>query len=154
MSLADDLQQRLKQALRDKDKRSSDIIRMIKSRVTEAEKASGFDGEVDDALFLKVIAAYQKMMIKAKAQYEAVGERGAEEVENSQWEADWCAQFLPKQMTEDEAREAVRAIIAAQNITDPKQAGRVIGGVMKKHKGLVDANTVKRIVADELSADS
>jgi hypothetical protein len=151
MSIADDFHQRLKQALRDKDKRSSDVIRMIKSRVTEASKKSDFEGEVDDALFLKVIAAYRKMMIKAKVQYEAAGDKGAEQAVEAQWEADWCAQFLPEQMGEDAVREAVRAAIAELGINDPKQAGRVIGAVMKKHRGDVDAGVVKRIASEELA---
>ena len=151
MSLADDFQQRLKAALRAKDKRSCDVIRMIKSRVTEAEKASDFQGEVDDALYLSVIAAYQKMMLKAKVQYEAAGERGAEAALGAQWEADWCAQFLPKQMGDDEVRAIVQAVIAQQGINDPKQIGRVLGAVMKDHKGVVDASTVKRIASEELT---
>lgn len=152
MSIADDLQQRLKQALRDKDTQQSNIIRMIKSRVTEAAKASDFDGEVDDELFLKVIAAYRKMMLKAKVQYEDAGEKGAEQAAEAQWEATWCEQFLPEQMSDDAVREAVRAAIAELGIDNPKQAGRIVGAVMKKHRGDVDASVVKRIASEELSA--
>ena len=47
------------------------------------------------------------------------------------------------------AHWSVRERIAALGITDPKQAGRLVGDIMKTHKGLVDAGDVKR-VAEEL----
>ena len=39
--------------------------------------------------------------------------------------------------------------LAALGITDPKQAGRLVGDVMKTHRGQVEAADVKRI-AEEL----
>jgi len=51
----------------------------------------------------------------------------------------------------DEAgvRALVKERIAALGIADPKQAGRLVGDIMKTHKGQVDAGDVKR-VAEEL----
>jgi Asp-tRNA(Asn)/Glu-tRNA(Gln) amidotransferase B subunit len=43
----------------------------------------------------------------------------------------------------------VQARITALGVTDPKQAGRLVGDVMKSHKGQVEAGDVKRI-AEEL----
>ena len=52
-------------------------------------------------------------------------------------------------MDEAGVRALVSERIAALGIADPKQAGRLVGDIMKTHKGQVEAGDVKR-VADEL----
>ena len=49
MSLEQTLNDTLTQAIRDKDQRMADIVRMIKSRITERRTAKGFSGQIDDA---------------------------------------------------------------------------------------------------------
>ena len=78
MPIEQDLDARLKQALRDKDQATLDVVRMIKSKVQERRTAKGFSGEVDDALLLDVMAAYRKQLQKAAEEYEKAGERGRE----------------------------------------------------------------------------
>ena len=51
----------------------------------------------------------------------------------------------------DDALVAVREALAELGATDPKMAGRVVGAVMKKHKGRVDAALVKQLVDAELA---
>jgi uncharacterized protein YqeY len=52
-------------------------------------------------------------------------------------------------MDDEAVRALVRERIAALGVGDPKQAGRLVGDIMKTHKGQVEAGDVKRI-ADEL----
>ena len=52
MSLEQTLNDTLTQAIRDKDQRMADIVRMIKSRITERRTAKGFSGQIDDAAVL------------------------------------------------------------------------------------------------------
>ena len=54
-------------------------------------------------------------------------------------------------MDEAALRALVRERLQALGLTDPKQAGRLVGDVMKTHKGQVEASDVKR-VAEELLA--
>jgi len=46
----------------------------------------------------------------------------------------------------------VRERLGALGITDAKQVGRLVGDVMKTHKGQVEAGDVKRIAEDMLRA--
>ena len=50
-------------------------------------------------------------------------------------------------------REVVATAIAELGATDPKMAGRVVGAVMKTHKGLVEAQLVKRVATELLSSE-
>jgi len=60
MSLEQTLNDTLTKAMREKDARTADIVRMIKSKIGERRTAKGFSGQVDDALVLDVIGAYRK----------------------------------------------------------------------------------------------
>lgn len=152
MPIEQQLNEALKQAMRDKDQPTLDVVRMVKSRLVERRTAKGFSGEVDDALWVEVIGAYRKQMQKALEEYEKLGERASAQLAKLRFEIDFCARFLPERMSDDELRKVVAERVAALGVADVKQAGRVVGEVMKAHKGQVDAGDVKRIAEELLAA--
>src|SRR5262252_10737500 len=141
----------LKEAMRNKDARTADCIRMIKTKHMERRTAAGFKGPLDDALWLDVIASYQKQLRKSREEYVAVGERGAEAVAQIDFGIGFCAQVLPQAASDDEVRAIVRATLARLGVSDAKQSGRVVGDIMKAHKGKLEPSSVKRIVDEELA---
>jgi uncharacterized protein YqeY len=149
MSLEQTLNDTLTQAIRDKDARTADIVRMIKSKIGERRTAKGFSGQIDDALVLDVIGAYRKSLQKALPDYEKAGERGRAQVEQLRHEIAYLERWLPKGLDAAALRALVTERIAALGITDAKQVGRLVGDIMKTHKGQVEAGDVKRI-AEEL----
>src|SRR5262249_699988 len=98
MSLEQTLNETLTKAIRDKDQRTADIVRMIKSRIGERRTAKGFSGQVDDALVLDVIGAYRKSLQKALPDYEKAGERGAAQAAQLKLEIEYLERWLPKGM--------------------------------------------------------
>jgi len=150
MSLEQTLNETLTKAIREKDQRAADIVRMVKSRIGERRTAKGFSGQVDDALVLDVIAAYRKQLQKALAEYDKLGERGAAQAAQLRFEIEFCERFLPKGLDATALRSLVQERARALGVTDLKQVGRLIGDVMKSHKGHVDAADVKRIAEDLL----
>ncbi|HVR62877.1 MAG TPA: GatB/YqeY domain-containing protein [Polyangia bacterium] len=140
----------LKEAMRAKDAQTADCIRMIKTKHMERRTAAGFKGPLDDALWLDVITAYQKQLRKAREEYVAVGARGADALPQIDFEIGFCGRFLPKMAGDDEVRAAVRETVVRLGASDPKQAGRVMGEIMKANKGKFDPAAVKRIVDEEL----
>jgi uncharacterized protein YqeY len=151
MSVESQLGDLLKEAMRQKDQRTLDTIRMIKTKHMERRTASGFKGPLDDALWLEVITAYQKQLRKAREEYASLGEKGAPHIPQLDFEIEFCGRFLPKTAGEDEVRAAVREVVAKLPAKDPKQAGRVMGEIMKAHKGSFDPQMVKRLVEEALA---
>src|SRR5437870_2291043 len=149
MALEQQLTETLTQAIKGKDARTADVVRMIKSRLGERRTAKGFSGTVDDALVLDVIGAYRKQLQKALVEFEKVGERGAAQL---RFELEFCEGYLPKGMDEAALRALVRERLDALKIADAKQVGRLVGDVMKTHKGQVDAAEVKRVAEEMLKA--
>jgi uncharacterized protein YqeY len=149
MGVEQELTDALTRAIKEKDTRTADAVRMLKTKLQERRTAKGFSGTVDDALVLDVVGAYRKQLQKAVAEYDKLGDRGAAQAAQLRFEIEFCERFLPRGMDEAALRALVRERLAALKITDPKQAGRLVGDVMKSHKGQVEAADVKRI-AEEL----
>ena len=149
MSIEQQLGDQLKQAMKDKDQPTLDVVRMIKTKIMERRTAKGFTGEVNDALVLDVIGAYRKQLQKALEEFEKAGDKGAEQAAQLRFEIGFCEKFLPKGLDAQALRALVTERIAALGINDVKQVGKLLGDVMKTHKGQVEANDIKR-VAEEL----
>ncbi len=149
MGLEQQLDDTLKQAIKQKDIPTADVVRMIKTRLTERRTAKGFSGPIDDALVVDVIGAYRKQLQKALVEFEKVGERGAEQAARLRAEIAFCERYLPRGLDEAALRSLVRARLDALAIADSRQVGRLVGDIMKTHKGQVEAADVKR-VAEEL----
>jgi uncharacterized protein len=149
MPLEQQLNDTLKQAMKDKDQATSDVVRMIKTKIMERRTAKGFTGQVDDALITDVIAAYRKQLQKAVEEFEKVGEKGKEQADQLRFEVQFCERFLPKQLDAAALQALVKERMAALGVTDVKQTGKLIGDIMKTHKGLVESSDIKR-VAEEL----
>src|SRR5262250_422931 len=150
MPLEQQLNDTLTKAIKEKDAPTADVVRMIKSRLGERRTAKGFSGTVDDALVLDVIGAYRKQLQKALAEYEKLGERGAGHAEQLRFDIQFCERFLPQGMDDAALRALVRERLDALKIADAKQVGRLVGEVMKTHKGQVEAADVKRVAAEML----
>jgi uncharacterized protein YqeY len=149
MSIEAQLNEALKNAMRQKHEQELLVIRQIKTKMSERKTAPGFKGTVDDALWLEVIGAYVKAMKKAREEYANAGERGAERIVEIDFEVAYLEKYLPKQMSEDEIRTVVTDTIAALGVTSKQKAGQVVGAMSKQYKGLFDATVAKKI-AEEL----
>jgi hypothetical protein len=152
MTIKEELNAELKDAMKARDARRRDVIRMIETEVTLARSAPGFKGDIDDALYRRVIAAYAKKMEKAKGEFEEAGERGAAMAEKLGWEVEYLSRWLPKKLDAESTAALVSNAIAELGVAgDPKASGRVIGQIMKEHKDEVDGALVNRLVAEALN---
>ena len=152
MSLEQELTDRLTQAIKTKDAPAADVVRMIKTRLQEQRTAKDFSGTINDAVVLEVIGAYRKLLQKAIGEYEKLGERGAEQAAKLRFEIGFCEGYLPKGLDEAAVRALVQERIRALGIAEVKQVGRLVGDIMKTHKGQLEAADVKRIAEEMLKS--
>ena len=151
MTIKEQLATEQKAAMKSGDRATLNVIRQIQSEVSVAKAAPGFDGEVDDDLYLATIATYVKRMSKARSEYEALGERGREQADKLKFEIDYLAAYLPQKLDEPATRALVDQAIADLGATDPKMTGQVIGAVMKSGEE-VDGALVARLVNEALAS--
>ena len=151
MTIAEQLADELKDAMKSKDALRRDVIRQIQTEVATARSQPGFAGPVDDAFYQKVIASYVKKMDKSRAEYSEFGERGEAMADKLAYEVEFLSKWLPKKLGEDEARALVKGAIDELGVAgEEKAAGKVTGHLMKNHSKDLDGGLVNRLVREEL----
>jgi uncharacterized protein len=153
MSIHEELSTELRDAMRQRDRRRLDVIRQVETEVSRAKSEPGFVGEADDTLYLRVIASYIKKMDKARDEFATAGERGKDNVDKLTFEIDYLARWLPKGADEGTVKEVIRVALMELRASDPKQAGQVIGHIMKNGPKGLDGAVVSRLVREALGAE-
>lgn len=152
MTIAEQLSEELKAAMKAKDAPRRDVIRQVQTEVATARSQPDFEGEVDDAFYRQIITSYVKKMSKSREEYEGMGERGKAMAEKLAFEVDYLSRWLPEKLGEEETRALARKAIAELGVAgDEKAAGRVTGHLMKNRGKDLDGALVNRIVREELA---
>jgi hypothetical protein len=153
MPIHEELAAELKDAMRQRDRKRLDVIRQVETEVSRAKSEPGFAGAVDDALYSRVIASYIKKMDKARDEFALGGERGQEAVAKLTFEIDYLSRWVPKGADDTVVKEVVRVALMELRVSDPKQAGQVIGHIMKNGPKGLDGAAVSRLVREALGAE-
>jgi hypothetical protein len=144
------LREQLTAAIKARDLRTANLIRMINTKIMERRTAKDFTGTVDDALVLDVIRSYKKQMEKARGEFANAGERGKEGIAEIDFELEWCSKLLPQGASEAELRDAIATEVAGLPSKDIKMLGKVIGAVKKKLGDRADGALVKKLAEEAL----
>lgn len=145
-NLKQELQNALKDAMRNKDKERRDVIRLVQSAVKQVE--------VDEQTELDNDAIEQILQKEAKKRRESIVELEnagrADDANAEKFELDVIEEFLPKQLTEDELKPIVQAAIDETGATSMKQMGDIMKIVMPQVQGRADGRQVNAIVKELL----
>lgn len=150
------IKERIEQAFRKarlaRDEPTKNVIGMLRAKVLNELKAGG-EVEESDALWTKNLQSYAKQLQKSMAEYEKLGEAGAEHLAEARFELDFCESYLPQKMSAEETEALLRKLAQEQKISDPKQSGRLVGAAMKSHKDTMDGNLAREIAARILQGE-
>ena len=140
MNLFDQVSNDIKSAMLAKDKVRLEALRGIKKEFLEAKTAKGADGELTDDMAMR----------KESAQIYTEQNR-PDLAEPELAEAAVIETYLPKQMTEEELTEALKAIIAQVGATTPQEMGKVMGVATKQLAGRADGRAISAKVKELLA---
>jgi len=147
MSLKQQLQEDLKEALRARDELRKSVIRMALAAIINTEVEHG--GELDDA---DVIAVLQK---QARRRQETIAElqhaNRPESLADEEAELAILEGYLPRLLSREEIAEEAHQVIAKIGATGMGQMGPVMRQLMSKLKGHADGRVVNEIVRTLLS---
>lgn len=147
MSVREKLAEELKTAMKSKDVLARDSLRMLKSNLDEAELRKG--APLDDAEELEVLLRAVKTRHESAAQYDEGGRPELAEKERA--EIVIVERFLPKAMSEDEARDALVALAAELGLTEKKQLGQLMKAVSARYRGVIDGKLASKLAGSILS---
>jgi uncharacterized protein YqeY len=134
-------------ALKAQDKQRLSALRLISAALQQADIAAKAPIADQD------IPALLQKMIKQRRESLAIYEK-AGRTEQAQQEAAEIAvieEFLPKQMTEAEARAAVAAAVKEAGAASPKEMGKVMGLLKERYAGRMDFGKASAQVKELLS---
>ncbi len=147
MSLLEKLQEDLKGAMKAGDVPRREAIRMAISALKM--KKIELTRELDASQEITVIQKEVKKRQDAAEQFAAAKRQDLATREKAEIEV--LQRYLPKEMSEAEAREVVQATIARLGVSSKKDLGQVMKAVLAEHKGQVDGKLVQRIANELLS---
>ena len=149
MNLFDQVSNDIKSAMLAKDKVRLEALRGIKKEFLEAKTAKGADGELSDETAMKILA---KMVKQRKESAQIYAEQNRPDLAEPELaEAAVIETYLPKQMTDEELTEALKAIIAQVGAKTPQEMGKVMGVATKQLAGRADGRAISTKVKELLS---
>ena len=149
--LRDDLQNSLKEAMKNRDTQTVNAVRLIiagqKEKDVEA-RGKGQEKASDDVL----LAMMQSMIKQRKESIKIYNDGNRPDLaQKEQSEIDVISRFLPKHLSAEEATAAVKAIIAEVGSASVKDMGKVMGALKNKYAGQMDFGAASAIIKQLLS---
>lgn len=146
MSLLNDLQKDMVQAMKAKEKSRLSVIRMIRASLQNEAIQKGADlSEADE---LTILSRELKQRRESLEEFQKAGR--SDLVLQLEDEIIIIQSYMPEQLSTEEVLELVKEAITAVNASSVKEFGKVMGYLMPKVKGKADGSEVQQIVKQQL----
>lgn len=149
MSLEQKIMGDLKTAMLAKDEKALRSLRAIKAAILLAKTSEGAGGELKEDDEIKLL---QKLVKQRKDSLEIYEQQNRTDLaQKEKEEIEIIEKFLPKQLSADELKSEVTAIISEVGASSPADMGKVMGAATKKLAGKADGKTISALVKELLS---
>ena len=136
--LRDDINNAVKDAMKARDERKLSTLRMVNSTIKNADIEARGQGKppLSDEALLSVLQKMIKQRQEAVELYDKGGR--ADLAAQEREEIAVISAYLPKQMSEDDVKKAISAIIVETDAAGMKDMGKVISALKAKYAGQMD----------------
>ncbi|MGA9582064.1 MAG: GatB/YqeY domain-containing protein [Allosphingosinicella sp.] len=150
--IRDDIKAALVTAMKSGDKARTATLRLIQSSLKnrDIELRGAAAPADDDVTVTEVLQKMVKQRRESVALYEQGGRQELADAESAEIEV--IEGFLPRQMSEEEARAAIDAIVAETGASSVKDMGKVMAAMKERHAGALDMSKASALVKARLSA--
>ena len=147
MSLIEEIDDEIKDAMKARDAERRDALRLILNALKGSEKELQRPLSEDEEL--QVLQRERKRRVEAAEAFRAGGRE--EQAASEERELAVLEEFMPSQLSEEEIEEIVDDAIAEVGATSMAQLGRVMADVMPQVAGRADGSVVSQIVREKLA---
>ncbi|MDC3127753.1 GatB/YqeY domain-containing protein [Candidatus Pelagibacter bacterium] len=146
MPLKKQIEDKLNEALKAKDKNTYPTLRLIVSAIKDAEIAGRSKGqkEIKDSDITSILKKMIKQRNESCDVYKKAGR--SELLENETKEINVISTFLPKQLSEEETKKICEEAIKSTGASSMKDMGKVMGELKSKHADTLDFSKVSGII--------
>jgi len=149
MGLVEDVSEGMKKAMKAKDAPRVAALRGIRAAFLNEMKKDGADSLADEVC-IGVLRRLEKQRRESIEAFEGAGRTEQAEAENAELAV--IQEFVPSLADEATTRGWVAEAIEASGASGPKEMGKVMGALMKAHKGDVDGGLAQTIAKELLGA--
>lgn len=149
MQLEQQIMERLKEAMKQKNEAALRSLRAIKAEILKAKTEPGFSGSITADAEIKMLQKMVKQRKDALDIYEKQGR--ADLATKEEEEIQIIETFLPKQLDATALKEIIQKIITETGATSPADMGKVMGNANKQLAGQADGKTISAIVKELLA---
>ncbi len=149
--LRDNINTAVKEAMKAKDERKLSTLRMVNSTIKNADIEARGQGKppLGDTELLSLL---QKMIKQRQESVELYDKGGrAELADQERAEIAVIQAYLPQQMSDDEVKAAISAVITETGAAGIKDMGKVIGALKAKYAGQMDFGKASGMVKAALA---
>ena len=143
----------LKAAMKAGDKRRVSTLRLVNSAIKDRDiqnRTAGPDGEVNDAQIVEVLS---KMVKQRQESLEIYQKAGRDELATQEREEIQIIQsYMPKQLSDEEVKSVIAAVIKDAGATSVKDMGKVMGALKAKYAGQMDFGKAGAVIKGLLGA--
>lgn len=147
MSLTIRLSEDMKQAMKDKDKETLSVIRMVRASLQNELIKLGKDELTEDEE-LTILSRELKQRKDSLQEFEAAGRDDL--VEKTKKEIAILEPYMPAQISIDELKSLINETIQEIGASSMKDMGKVMGAIMPKVKGKADGSQINKLVQESL----
>jgi uncharacterized protein len=148
LSILDDLNSALKEALKSRDELKVSVIRMMKASLKNKEIE--MMGNLTDENILSVLSTMSKQRRESIEQYTSAGRTDLAKRESKELEI--VQSYLPKQLSAQEIDAFIRSAISESGATSTNDMGKVMKVLMPKVKGVADGRIINQRVKELLGS--
>ena len=149
MALKENIDEAIKQAMKNKEQERLQALRSIKSAILLAEREENIEKGIDEQQEIQIL---QKLAKQRKGSIQSYEDKGRDDlIQTEKQELAVIEEFLPEQMSEEEIRNEVKMLIEETGAASVKEMGKVMGAATKKLAGKADNQTISRIAKEMLS---
>ncbi len=141
MSVLEQIQADVKDAMKAGEKQRVHALRLVVNELQKAAKENGGDE-------LEVLQRERKRRFEAAEAYRDGGRTDLAEAEEH--EAELIAGYMPEQLSDEELNAIAGDAVAESGATSPKEMGKVMALVMPQVKGRADGKRVSNAVKELL----
>jgi uncharacterized protein YqeY len=150
MAALNNLTTEIKEAMKAKNVLALEALRAIKSAVLLIKSEAGASEELTEDQEIKLLQKLVKQRRDSATIFREQNRVDLAEPEEAQ--AEIIAKFLPEQLSEEEVKSLIEAIISQTGATSMKDMGKVMGMASKQLAGKADGKTISTLVKHLLSA--
>ena len=153
MSLRNEINSAMKEAMKEKAQLRLSTLRLINAAIKDrdiAARAEGVEEGVDDSEILAILGKMTRQRQESAKTYEEAGRLDLSERELSEIQV--IEYFLPRQLNGDEIEIQVTKVIDEQGASSIRDMGRVMACLKERFTGQMDFGSVGPIVKTKLSS--